>query len=225
MEYRRPVELTFRNTARNPVGLVVVSVLVTATWLPLLTAALLPVGSLWVGGLWTSCLLFGIVVVGAFRLTDVIAERGISLGTEYLWEGMCQQWRAGLIVGFGTFLAAIVGVGLFANPFRGLLGRSVQVFGVYVIVGWWAWAAFSLPGLSGQRLRSREAFAGGGVMLLARPGAALWLLVQTAGLTVVALATVVTPVLLLPGVTTLLVTHVVACARDNLEEQSEEPSP
>lgn len=220
MEYRRSVERTFRNAARNPVGLVVVSVLVTATWLPFLTAALLPGGFVWVGGLWTSCLLFGIVAVGAFRLTDVIAERGIPLGTAYLWEGMRQQWRAGLVVGFGTFLAGIAGVGLFANPFRGLLGLSIQVSGVYVVVGWWTWAAFSLPGLSGRRLRPREAFAGGGVLLLARPVAAIWLLVQTAGVTVVALATVVTPVLLLPGATTLLVTHVVTSAREDLDEQS-----
>lgn len=207
MQYRRPVQRAFRNALKNTIGLVIASVATSASLLPFITSVFLPVPFGWVVGLWTSSLLLGVVLVGSFSLMDAIANRGVSLGTYYFWAGIESDWKGGLVIGVCTFFVTLVTAVLVDNPLAGVMRVSLTLFGTYLFCGWWVWVSFSLPMLA--RVDTLQAaFVRGGELLLSKPVAGLWLLVQALGLTLLSIPTIITPVILLPGMLMLLATQI-----------------
>lgn len=217
MVYRESVELTVRDTVRNSVGVLFVSLLFSAALLPFASTALVSGRFAGVVGLWTSCLLCGVVVVSGFRLMTEVAARHESIPTTPLWRGLKSEWFAGVAVGTVTF-ALVVGVAVLTSlPLSGLAGQTVGVAGVYLLVGWGLLLGFALPvyarttdgDVGAFPFRTgRFALSAAVETVVREPLATLWLLVQAAGWTFIAVVTVVTPILLLPGFLILLAAEV-----------------
>ena len=213
MVYRESVELTVRDTVRNSVGVLFVSLLFSAALVPFATTVLVSGRFAWLFGLWTSCLLCGVVVVAGFRMMTEVAARHESIPTAPFWRGLRTEWPAGVAVGAVTFALLVAAAVLTNLPLSGLAGQTVGVAGVYLLLGWGLLLGFALPvyarttdGGSGSFpfRTGRFALAAGVETVVREPLATLWLLVQTAGWTFIAVVTVVTPILLLPGFLVLL---------------------
>ena len=216
MKYADAVVRAVRLTVRNPFAVLLVSVGVSVSLLPFFTG--LVVGGVVGGvvGLWTTSLLLGFVGVGGARISAVVVEREVSLGTSYFWEGVRSGTKMALTVGIGTFGFGLGALALVTNPLDGVVGMSVAMLGVYALVAWYVLAMFSLTlWASFDRGRDiRESFADGARLILERPVSAVWLVVQTVGWTLLSALLVVAPVLLLPGFVQLVGTALVFRAAD-----------
>jgi hypothetical protein len=211
MDYAKAVTRSVRLAVRNPYALVLVSVATTVSLLPFVTGLLIagPVGGL--AGLWFSSFLLGFTAAGGARIMTAVTERNLSLGTRYFWEGCRQATVTGPAVGVGTFLVAVVAIGLTLVPVGGLFGTSLAVFGVYLLLAWYVVVMFALPlwAALDDPLHISEAFSAGGGLILERPAAAGWLLVQTVGWSLLSVPLFVAPALLLPGFLQLVATGIV----------------
>lgn len=215
--YRKSVELTVRDTVRNSPGVLCISLLFSAALVPFATTVFLSRGLAWLAGLWTSSLLCGVIVVSGFRLTTEIAARHESIPTTPLWRGIREEWSIGVSVGAITFIVLVLLLVLINVPLSGLLGQMVGVMGAYLILGWSLLLGFALP-VYARVERSNDgpfpvgefrfALATGVGTVVQNPLAMLWLLVQTTGWTFIAVVTLVTPVLLLPGFLILLAAEI-----------------
>jgi hypothetical protein len=211
MEYADTVVRAVRLTVRNPFAVVLVSVGASVSVLPFLTGILVAgaVGGL--VGLWTTSLLLGFVGVGGARIFTVVLEREVSLGTSYFWEGIRDGTRMALAVGTGTFVVGTVAFVLALNPAEGVLGWSVALLGLYALVAWFvlttfsltSWAEFESPG------DVRGSFVDGGRLVLEHPIAAVWLVVQAVGWTLLSILLLIAPFVLLPGFVQLVGTALV----------------
>lgn len=216
MSYRGSVAMAVRLAIRNPFGLVLVSLAFSLALTPFITSTAFPSPLTVLAGLWASSLLTGIVLIGGFSLATVVVERSLSLGTSHFWEGIRRDWQGGFVVGAGTFLVSLVTTALVVNPFDGLVGTSLGVAGAHLFAGWWLLVAFSLPWyVTGTDLRT--AFRNGALLILEQPVAAVWVVAQGLGWGFIAVVTIVTPVLLLPGFLVVLVTTVVEGAASGSE--------
>lgn len=181
----------------NLVGLSVVSVAVNLTVLPFLVTVPLGTVPAVIGGLWTTCLLFGVALVGLFRFTTTVADRGVAVAVvPHLVAAVKRPW-----VGFGlgavTFVV-ILGVlltGLAPGEFRAVAVGA----GAFVVVCWYLVVAFAAPEL-GAGSSARPAIRSGAVRFAQSPVAAVSFLLLSILCTAVAGVTVVTLVLFLPGV-------------------------
>jgi hypothetical protein len=218
MDYRRSVEVTLRDAVQNPLGLLWISLAFSVALVPFSATVFFAIPFAWLAGLWTSCLLCGVVLVAGFRLMTEIAVRHESISTMPFWEGVRHNWRDGLAIGVGTFAVLLVAVLLFSVPLSGIFGQSINLLGVYLVIGWIHLLAFSLPVYARIRREDatifsiqtvRFAFVTGMRTLLQNPKALLWLFVQSLGWSFIALITIITPVLLLPGFLTLLAVEIV----------------
>lgn len=211
MEYADTVVRAVRLTVRNPFAVVLVSVATTVSVLPLLTGALLAGFFGVLVGLWTTSMMLGFVAVGCARIVTVVYEREVSLGTSYFWEGIRSGTTMAPVVGIGTFLVALVALLFALNPFRGILGLSITLIGVYVLLAWYVFATFALAmwADSDRPDDVRSSFADGGKLVLEHPVAAVWLLVQTIGWTLLSVPLIIAPVVLLPGFAQLVSVSIV----------------
>ena len=216
MKYADAVVRAARLTVRNPFAVLLVSVGVSVSMLPFLTGLAVAGAAGGIVGLWTTSILLGFVGVGGARISVVVVEREVSLGTSYFWEGVRSGTRMAGAVGFGTFVFGLVGLGLVSNPLDGVVGMSVAMMGVYALVAWYVLAMFSLTlWASFESERGvRESFADGARLVLKRPVAAVWLVVQTVGWTLLSILLIVAPVLLLPGFVQLVGTALISRAAD-----------
>jgi len=215
MVYRESVELTVRDTVRNSVGVLAVSLLFSAALVPFTSTILISGPLAWLIGLWTSCLLCGVIVVAGFRLMTEVAARHESIPTTALWRGLREEWPAGVAVGGVTFGLIVLAGLLLTLSIPGLGGQVLGLTGVYLVVGWGLLMAFALPVYARTErttdlpvTEGRFALVAGVEMLLREPLPTVWLLVQTVGWTFIAVVTIVTPVLLLPGFLVLLAAEV-----------------
>jgi hypothetical protein len=217
MDYRRSVEVTVRDAVRNSLGLLVVSLLFSASLLPFSTTIFFSVPLAWVAGLWTTCLLAGVVTVAGFRLATEVAARHESISLAPLWRGFREDWLVGMAIGALTFGLLVVAILLFSVRLSGIAGQTINLFGVYLLIGWLLLLGFALPiygRLTGPASATipignlRFAFRAGLDAFVRNPGGAFWLLVQAAGWTFIAVVTIVTPVLFLPGFLVLLASEV-----------------
>jgi len=201
MKYADTVVGVARLTVRNPFAVVLVSVGASVSVLPFLIGILVAGVLGAVVGLWTTSMLLGFVGVGGARISNVVLEREVSLGTSYFWEGIRSGPKMAAAVGVGTFLVAAVALLLVLNPATGIVGLIVAMLGVYALVTWFVFATFSLalwgslerPGNVGQ------SFSDGGRLLLGAPLAVVWLVVQAVGWTLLSVPLIIAPVVLLPG--------------------------
>lgn len=220
MEYADTVMRAIRVAVRNPFAVVLVSLAASMAVLPFLTGLLVAgaVGGL--VGLWTSSFMLGFVAVGGARISTVVLERQVSLGTSYFWEGMRNGTRMATAVGAGTFLVAAVALALALNPLDGVAGLSVAMFGVYAILGWFTLVVFSLTRWAsfGQSLGVRASFREGGRLILERPIAAVWLVVQAVGWTLISIPLIIAPVVILPGFVQLVGTELARAAAEGDDE-------
>jgi hypothetical protein len=211
MEYTDTVVRAVRLTVRNPFAVVLVSVAAAVSALPFLTGVLVAgaVGGL--VGLWTTSILLGFVGVGGARISTVVLDREVSLGTSYFWEGMRDGTRMGLSVGLGTFVVGTTAFVLMLNPAEGILGLSLAMVGVYALVAWFVLATFALTvrAVSGSTQGVRASFGDGGRLVLEHPVAAGWLVVQAVGWTLLSVPLVVAPAVALPGFVQLVGTGLV----------------
>lgn len=223
MEYAGTVARSVRVTIRNPFAVLLVSVAATTSLLPLLTGFLLagPIGGL--VGLWTTSFMLGFVAVGGARISFVVFEREVSLGTTYFFEGIRRGIRMGTAIGLGTFLVAFLAIGIAVIPASGILGLSLSLIGVYVLLAWFVLATYVLTQWASLENPNdiRSAFVEGGTLILERPIAAMWLLIQAIGWTLVSLPLIIAPVLVLPGLVQMVGTGIVLTSS---AEQSEEAS-
>lgn len=223
MKYADTVVRAARLTVRNPFAVVLVSLAASVSTLPFLTGAALagPLGGL--AGLWTSSLLLGFVAVGGARISVVVVEREVSLGTSYFWEGVRSGTRMGLAVGVVTFVVALAAILLGLNPLDGVAGMSVALVGVYALVAWFVLAMFALTAWASSEPRPgvREAFVAGGRLVLEEPVSAVWLVVQAVGWALLSIPLVIAPMLLLPGFVQLLGTAIIVRAGSEEAEDSD----
>lgn len=201
MEYAGTVVRVVRVTIRNPFAVVLVSVSAAASSLPFFVGIL--IAGVWGGivGLWTSSLLLGAVGVGGARIATIVLEREVSLGTSYFWAGIRDGTSMAVAVGVGTFAVAATALVLAVNPLTGVLGLSLAMVGVYGLLGWFVLVVFALSYWADADTPRgvRRSFVDGGRLVLKRPSAAAWLVVQTIGWTLLAVPLIIAPIILLPG--------------------------
>jgi len=219
MKYAGAVVRSARLTVRNPFAVVLVSLGVTVSMLPVATGIIVAGAPGALVGLWLSSFMLGFVAAGGARLMTVILEREVSLGTTYFWAGIRDAKTMGPAVGLGTFVASVVAITLLSVPGGDVPSLAISLFGVYVLAGWFVvatyavtlWAAFENP------RDVRTAFGDGVTLLLEEPTAAGWVLIQTVGWTLLAVPLVIAPVLVLPGFVQLVGTEIVRTAATESE--------
>ncbi|WP_336339452.1 hypothetical protein [Haloarcula brevis] len=223
MTYASAVVRSARLTVRNPFAVLLVSVGVTVSLLPFVTGILVAGGAGALIGLWTSSFLLGFVWAAGARLMTVILEREVSLGTDYFWAGLREAKYVGPVVGIGTFLASALAITLLSIPGGDVLTLSLGLVGVYVLIGWFVLVTYALTlwaALENPR-EVRSAFGDAITLILEEPVAAGWLVVQSAGWTLLAIPLIIAPVLVLPGFVQLVGTEIVRIAAT--ESEGHEP--
>lgn len=223
MKYAGSVVQSARVTVRNPFAVLLISIAATVALFPFLTGIILGGTAGGLVGLWTTSFMLGFVAVGGARITTVTLEREVSLGTDYFWEGIKKGTVMGPVVGVGTFLVALVAIVLSSIPADGLVGMSLILFAVYLLLGWFTLAMFALTlWASFENSRDvRSAFTEGATLILEEPAAAIWLLVQTVGWTLLSIPLIIAPMLLLPGFVQMVSTAIVRLAAS--ESDSHQP--
>lgn len=216
MKYADMVVRAARLTVRNPFAVVLVSVGTSLAVLPFLVGILVASVVGGIVGLWTSSLLLGVIGVGGAWISTVVVEREVSLGTSYFWEGIRAGPKMAGAVGVGTFLVAAVVIALALNPVSGIVGMSITLLGVYALIAWFTLAMFSLTCWASARPdgRVKESFVEGGRLILEEPMAAVWLIVQAIGWTLLSLPLIFAPIVLLPGFVQLLGTALILRAAE-----------
>lgn len=202
MNYRQFTITTVRYGYRNLVGLIVFSLLAGLALTPLAAMAFVGTSLALLGGLWTSCLLLGIVAIGAFRFTAIVAERGVPIEIRPNVAFAVRNPTTGLAVGtvtFGVVVAAVTLVGLVPGAYRPMAAG----FSGFLLVAWYLLTAFAAPELGDGRRLSR-ALRASADRLGRSPGRVAWFLVLSFASTLIAGVTVVTLLLFLPGVLALL---------------------
>lgn len=217
MEYADTVVRSVRLAVRNPFAVVLVSVATTVAVVPLLTGVYLAGAFGAVVGLWTTSFALGFVAVGGARIVAVVSEREVSLGTSYFWEGMRSGSRVAPAVGGGTFLVALGALVLLVNPYDGIVGMSLALFGVYTLLAWYVLVTFALSVWGGSDGTDgvRASFEEGGRLILEHPVAAVWVLVQSVGWALVSIPLIIAPVLVLPGFVQLVCVGIVRRAGED----------
>lgn len=208
MNARATIMSAARNGYRNLVGTILVSLLVSLALAPLVGMALMGNSLAVLAGLWGSCLLLGIVLVGAFDFATTVAERGVPIAVIPDVRASFTAPKTGLALGGLTFAVALasLAIALLAPAAFRSVAAGVAVF---VLVDWYLVVAFSAPELgAGEPIG--PALRAGVVRLLEAPGAVGLFLVVSALCAVVAGVTVVTIGFFLPGALCLLAAHVTA---------------
>lgn len=192
---------------RNLVGLLVVTLTVWSTLLPLVAVAVAvgtPVAVL--GGLWTTCLLLGLALLVVFRFTSTAVERGVGVPVVPSFRSVRERIGVGLALGAATFGVATTSlalVGLVPAQYR---GTAVGISGFFLVF-WYVLVGLASPEL-GTGTALRPAVRAGGLRFVRSPGLAAWFLFLSVVASAVAGATLVTLVLFLPGVLGLIATQV-----------------
>jgi hypothetical protein len=204
MNYRQTVRETVTTGASNLVGVTLTSALISLTTLPIVIA--IPFGpAAVVGGLWTSCLLFGVTLLGLLRFAYTAADRGVGISAVPHLIAAARHPRAGLGLGVITFVVVL------ASLMAGLAPDGVRAIavgaGLFVLMCWYLLVALAVPELAtGGQLR--PALRAGAVRFTRSPVTAVWFLLVSGVCAAVAGATVVTLLLFLPGALGLLSAHV-----------------
>lgn len=202
MDYKQPIKATISVGYQNLSELIIVSLGITLTLIPLVITGLVGTSLTVLGGLWVTCLLLGISVVAAFRYTTTITDRGVSID---LWPTIVPVLKdpmLGLKVGTITFSVLVVTIlGLLLAP---EVYRSIVVgIATFLLVLWYLVVAFATPELgTDQGLIS--ALRSSSVRLGESPESAIVFLVLTFTCTFITGVTVITIGLFLPGLLALL---------------------
>jgi len=221
MNYREPVRATVDSGWPNLVGIAVASVAVSATLLPLLATAALGTLPALVGGLWTTCLLFGVALVGLFRFVTGVADHGVQMNALPHLVAAIKNPRAGLELGVATFVVVVVALstGFVPDTFR----AAAVGFGVFFFAIWYLFVGFAAPEF-GAGAGVRPAVQAGAARFARSPLAASWFLLLSVVCSTVAGVTVVTAVVFLPGVLGLLATHVAVAVAAPAELPTDDPN-
>ncbi|GCF14415.1 hypothetical protein Harman_23500 [Haloarcula mannanilytica] len=216
MKYADTVVKAVRVTIRNPFAVILVSIATSVSLLPFLTGIFLAGAFGGLVGLWTSSFMLGAVGVGGARIATVVLEREVSLGTSYFWEGISDGPKMAAAVGSGTFLVAALALVLAQNPLTGVPGLSVILLGAYAVVGWFTLAVFALTcwASDGDPQSVSASFRDGGRLILERPVAAVWLVVQAIGWALIMIPLIIAPAVVLPGFVLFIGTAVVQRAAE-----------
>lgn len=208
MKYYQLVTSTLDHGRKNLIGLVVFSVALTLTVVPLVITLLVG-GSLAVlGGLWATCLLFGFAVVATFHFTVAAAKRGVSIKVWPCFRMAAKRSRVGFELGVVTFVV-VVGV-MALVTFTPTAYRSFAVGSAsFLLVSWYTLVCFAAVELgNGKRLLA--ALRSSSVRILQSPLATAWFVLLSFACMLIAGITVITMVVLLPGVLGLLAANIVA---------------
>jgi len=205
-----------RRGYRNLVGLVVVSLLIGAAFVPLVTTLFLGTPLAVLGGLWTTCLLLGVATIVAFHFATIVTRRGVPVPVLPSVTAGIRRPVTGLALGAVTFVVVVTGVALVGLSPDGYRPYAVGLCG-FVLVAWTLLVAFAAPDFGDGR-GLRPALAASASRLARSPDRVAWFLALSAACAVVAGLTVVTLVLFLPGVVALLAAH---AAVDGEVEDSE----
>lgn len=211
MKYAPTVTRVGRLAVRNPFAIMLISVTSSLSFLPFFCGILLAGEFGGMVGLWTTSMLLGFVAVGGAHMSNMVLEREVSLGTSYYWEGIRAGKRLAPVVGIGTFLVGFLVLVLFGNPIRGFAALSLSMLGVYLLLGWGLLTIFALTvwATADGTVSAKTAFRRGARLLLDRPLAAVWILVQAIGWTLLSIPLIIAPVLLLPGFVQMIGTAIV----------------
>lgn len=206
MNYRSVIEATARNGYQNLVGTFVVSVLLSLAVLPLGLATFVQTSLVVLAGLWASCLLLGLLLIGAFGFSITVAERGVPVAVVPELRSAFDAPKLGLTVGGATFvvtLATIAAIVLTPPTFR-MVGVGVAGF---LLVDWYLLVGFAAPEIAGGE-SFRSALAASVNRALGAPASVALFLVLSLVCALAAGATLITVILFLPGVLCLVAAHV-----------------
>lgn len=221
-DFRRTLVAVGQVGWRNLVGLVVVTLTVWLTTLPVVVVATLGTPVALLGGLWTTCLLLGIALVVVFQFTSRAVDRGVGVPVWPSFRSAVDRVRVGLVLGvttFGVVIASLAMVGLSPPPYR---GTAVGVAG-FTLVFWYLLIGLGSPELAaGTSLRA--VVRAGGLRFVTSPPLAAWFLVLSVLASLIAGVTLITLLVFLPGVLGLLAMQV-ATDIATVEEVSALPGP
>lgn len=203
---RAVIEATARHGYRNLVGTLTVSLLVSAAVVPLLAMATVGTPLAVLAGLWATCLLVGVVLVGAFRFATAVARRGVPIAVVPELRAALAAPRTGIALGVSTFAVLAACLALAGLTPTGLQSIAVGV-AAFLLVDWYLVVGFAAPEIgNGEPLPA--ALRTGVDRLLGAPSAVAVFLVVSFACALLAGVTVVTVGLFLPGVLCLLAAHV-----------------
>jgi len=201
-DFRQSLVAVGRVGWRNLVGLVVVTLTVWLTMVPLLAVLVVGTPIAILGGLWTTCLLLGIALVVVFRFTSRAVERGVGVALWPSFRAAADQIRVGLALGattFGILVVSLAVVGVSPDPYW---GTAVGISG-FLLVFWYLLVGLASPELAvGSSLGT--AIRAGGLRFVSSPILAVWFLFLSVLASLVAGATLITLLVFLPGVLGLL---------------------
>lgn len=216
MSYGQFTLATARDAYRNFAGLFAISLLTALSLVPLVATAVVGTWIALLGGLWTTCLLGGIVVAAAFRFTTTAVERGVRIELVPAVIHAVRNPTTGLLLGAGTFCVAVAAAVIVAAVPAGIRPMTAGVAG-FLLTLWYLLVAFAAPELgSGRELSA--ALRASADRLGCSPGSILQFLVLSIACTLAAGVTVITLLLLLPGVLALLAARVSIGADEERED-------
>lgn len=225
MNARATLRSTARNGYRNLVGTIVVSLLVSLSLAPLVGTVLVGTSLAVLGGLWATCLVLGVLLVGAFRFATTVAERGVPIAVLPDLRAAIAAPGTGLGLGILTFLVTVGALAVALLTPAAFRDIAVGV-AAFLVVDWYLIVSFSAPEL-GSDGPLRPALRAGIDRLVGAPGAVALFLAVSLLCALLAGVTVVTIGLFLPGALCLLAAHVTAAVdtdRDANGERSQTPS-
>ncbi|RJT07891.1 hypothetical protein [Halococcus sp. IIIV-5B] len=208
MNARQVTVDTARNSYRNLVGTIVVSLLVSLSVLPLATMLFIGAPLAILAGLWATSLLLGVVLVGAFRFATTVAERGVPVSVWSDVRAGIAGPRTGFTLGAVTFLVTLVSVTIVSVVPSALAPFATGV-AAFLIVDWYLVVGFASPEIA-EGVPLRTAIHASFTRLLDAPSAVALFLFLSFACALVAGVTVVTIGLFLPGILCLLSTHITA---------------
>jgi hypothetical protein len=211
VSYREILDEVVRTGVPNLVGLSGASIVVSLTLLPVLASVTLETVPAVLGGLWTTCLLFGVALVGLFRYAGTVADRGVAVSVVPHLVAAAKSPRVGMELGTTTF-AVVLGVlltGLAPDRFR----ATAIGIGAFVALYWYLVVALAAPEL-GAGAPLYPALRAGAVRFARSPVLAALFLGSSVVCGAIAGVTVVTLVFFLPGILGLLATHVAVTIAD-----------
>lgn len=192
---------TIHTAKSNFGGVVMTSLVVAVTALPFLGSTFLGAVPAALGGLWTSCLLFGVALVGLFRFAAAAADGGVGTAPLPQLAAAVKRPRVGFELGAITFVLLVVMLATVVTPD----GIRTTVVGIvmFVLTCWYLVVALAAPELA-SGASTTSALRTGASRFGRSPVTAGWFLGLSVISAVLTGVTVVTVVVLLPGVLGIL---------------------
>lgn len=200
--YRETLVAAGRTVWYNLTGVVIVTLAVWVTLVPLLATVAIGRPFAVLGGLWATCIALGVALVALFRYATTVVDREARVEVGASVRAAVEHPRVGMVLGASTFGVVVAGLGVVGLAPDGVRGTAAGLAG-FLLVFWYLLVGFGSPELgAGESLRT--ALRAGGLRIGRSAVGTVGFLGLSALVSLAAGVTVVTLVLFLPGLLGLL---------------------